>query len=237
MADSPRRSSWNSDGFRETRGAEVVDDLEQRHAAGFPRRNPSVNPLGNPFHYPEESQRLEGVSKTQPEAPNAFAGRLMAWRQASGLSQKAAAKVLGVTPGYISKLERGVQTPAYSAMARIDATISGSSERLQVADRPPEYEMRGEARRRLTASDLPIASKALGGCEVGDTVIFSRAREPWHGALALSPAGELGVITRHPVLSRWMLWTPSSEDPQSGEGAPIAVALIRSIVPPEAAED
>ncbi len=48
---------------------------------------------------PEEAQQIPAVA--------AFIAELRHWREVTGYSQKALAKLVGYTPSYVSKVERG----------------------------------------------------------------------------------------------------------------------------------
>ena len=57
----------------------------------------------------------QGVARVQPEPDDmgqnpqvvAFIAELQHWRQVNGCSQKAVARLVGYTPSYVSKVERG----------------------------------------------------------------------------------------------------------------------------------
>ena len=64
----------------------------------------------------------QGVARVQPEPDDmgqnpqvvAFIAELQHWRQVNGCSQKAVARLVGYTPSYVSKVERGSMLPSRS---------------------------------------------------------------------------------------------------------------------------
>ena len=61
---------------------------------------------------PEEAQQIPAVA--------AFIAELRHWREVTGYSQKALAKLVGYTPSYVSKVERGTMAASREFAAAAD---------------------------------------------------------------------------------------------------------------------
>lgn len=64
------------------------------------------------------------LTRTRPRAPRGPFQSVAAWRAAHTLNQREAAKVLGVSQAYYSRLERGLRRPVEDDLKRIAITTS-----------------------------------------------------------------------------------------------------------------
>ena len=70
---------------------------------------------------PEEAQQIPAVA--------AFIAELRHWREVKGYSQKALAKLVGYTPSYVSKVERGTMAASREFAAAADEHLRAGRSR------------------------------------------------------------------------------------------------------------
>lgn len=209
---------------RKRGGPHFSDDLVQCHAQTILPGKVLVKQLGNNFHFPVESTTLLTMSDD-------LADRIKRWRTENHLTQAAAAKIIGIADSYISKLERGVQDPAFSVKTRILSAI-GQPAADTVAETRPSYGLRDEEGHVISAAEAALIADVVGPCRAGDVLFVGPAKEITAGDLVLLVQSRGFALARpHPITGDLYLWPLDGGSQLRAEPsavAGVATALLRA---------